>query len=103
MAISKIAKAAARYAPKCSSIWNVVELLILPSSLVTVKIRHKRTKGSNLPNSLSFPLQCYDFAKGLGTEVCREKACARYMKFGSAIQIQDTGYVSKEPQKVSLV
>ena len=31
MAISITAKAAARYAPRWSSIWNVVELLILPS------------------------------------------------------------------------
>ena len=31
------------------------------------------------------------------------QGCARYMKFGSAIQIQDTGSVSKEPQNVSLV
>ena len=28
--------------------------------------------------------------------------CARYIKFGSAIQIQDTGSVSNEPQNVSL-
>ena len=31
------------------------------------------------------------------------QGCARYMKFGSAIPIQDTGSVSKEQQNVSLV
>ena len=37
------AKAAARYAPRCRSIWNVVELLMVASLIFLVKIPNKRT------------------------------------------------------------
>ena len=37
------------------------------------------------------------------TQPSQLQGCARYMKFGLAIQIQDTGSVSIEPRNVSLV